>query len=642
MARPSDRHGSAYRTRVFLRDVLAWTLLLILATATAIGWHRWAHHRVLGAPSFEAGVKDARLAVLAYDRVVATPDGRHVDAERLRQQLEALRAAGFEPVTLSAVARFYQGRGTLPRRAVLLTFDHGYLSTVSAVDPVLRRLKWPAVMFVMTERQERRDPFFLYWPRLQRMVASGIWEVGSHGHLGHEPIVVDGAGSQGPFFIRRAWRAGQGREETWAEFAARLEADHRQAREILQRQLGRLVLAYAPPLRDVAVASLDPEVKVAYERTVDDHYAVAFVDDLFGVNDGAADRHRLQRRRVSLRLSAEELAQLLVHAIDDSPAPPYRPEPFAGVWVSAAGAAQRRGDEIVVTGPTRADLWRSGSEWMDDWVLEADVEVDGGQFWVLQQSPDLSEEWRWGGNERRTHLQRRRPAHNVETLVSFPARVQAGRRHHLKVVRRGAGLWVEWDGEPVAERPAFLPERWRGHVGLGAWGEDGPARLRVTNLRLEEIPYRVWPLDPWPGTDDVQAVAREAPSVAALSPLWLEAGGGALEEQPLDRDLLAILARRYGWEIVPTVRMSPGSDQGLEAWLPGAMRRAQKEGWAGLRLDVGALPDAARDRLAAIAHARRAARPQAPRLLVETTPSPPPTAAVADGVVTPALHEERR
>jgi hypothetical protein len=129
--------------------------------------------------------------------------------------------------------------------------------------------------------------------------------------------------------------------------------------------------------------------------------------------------------------------------------------------------------------------------------------------------------------------------------------------------------------------------------------------------------------------------------VAAISPLWLVAHERALDEQALDRDLLDILARRYGWEIVPTVRLRPGSERGLEAWLPGVVRRAEKEGWAGLRLDAAGLPGAVRARLVSLAAARRLARPRAGRLLVDGL-APPPAPTVADGSVTLPMAEERR
>src|SRR5262245_6834085 len=472
------RKRRALRARTFLGDVVAWLTLLTLGATAVLLWRHWAYRQLLS-PGPEAGVAEPLIVVLAYDRVVEQVDGRHVDREQLREQLERLRKDGFEPIGLETLTRFYRGElKTLPARSLLLTFDHGYLSTAEAVDPVLRELRWPAAMFVMTERQERRDPFFLYWPRLRRMAASGLWEFGSHGYMGHVPITVDAAGEEGPFFIRRAWLAADGRQEIGPEFAARVLRDQQVARATLEEQVGRPVLAYAPPIKDVAIASTDPEVFRAHEEAIDAFDSVAFVDDLFGVNDRFSDPRHLKRMRVMPRLSADMLSKRVAMALGETSklADAVRNAEFAPWrWVPRAGEMDQEGKTLVVHGPARADLWRAASQLCDEWALEAELQIEGGQLWVVQESSDLSEEWRWGGDGRATHLQRRRPASYAETLASFPVPIVPARMHRLKILRRGAGVWVEWDGKPVAERPAHLPDMSRGSVGIVVWGGGEPA-----------------------------------------------------------------------------------------------------------------------------------------------------------------------
>ncbi len=611
----------AYQTRTFLGDALAWLTLLALGAVAALSWHFWAYRPLL-ASAPEAGVADPLIVALAYGRVVERVDGRHVDRAQLREQLEALRRVGFEAIGLETLARFYRGEVTpLPPRSLVITFDHGYLSTADAVDEVLRELRWPAAMFVMTESQERRDPNFLYWPRLRRMAASGLWEIGSHGRMGHVPIAVDAAGNEGAFFSRRAWLA-EGREESGAEFAARALRDQQVARNTLEEQLGRPVLAYAPPLKDVAIASIDPEVVRAHETAVEAFHAIAFVDDLFGVNDRFSDSHHLKRMRVLPRWSGVVLEKRVAMALGETD---QDGELAPGRWVAGAGEASRKGDSLVVHGPARADLWRAASQLCDEWALEAEVRIESGQLWVVQESSDLSEEWRWGGDARATHLQRRQPASTAETLASFKVPIQPARMHRLKILRRGAGVWVEWDGKPISDRPAHLPGVSKGSLGLVAWGGGEPAKLTVKNPRFYELAYRARPLPARPSAAEVQAAIRDSPSLAALSPLWLEAGRDGLSEQPLDRDLLAILARRYGWEILPTLRLRPGADGAAGASrLGAALALAAEQGFAGLRIDTSGLPPQKRQEIDAWARAQET-RSQRLRLLVE--PATPRTLA---------------
>jgi hypothetical protein len=269
--------------------------------------------------------------------------------------------------------------------------------------------------------------------------------------------------------------------------------------------------------------------------------------------------------------------------------------------------AHLRERELLATGRARADLWRAGSSWAEDWVLEAELQIEGGQLWIVQQSGDLAEEWRWGGDERRTYLQRRRPGETVETLASFPATIAPGRRHRLRLIRRGTGVWVEWDGKPIAERPAYLPDRWRGNVGLVTWGGGEEARLSLTQVKFASFPYLTRAMGARPSAEEVQAAIREAGSLSALSPRWLEATRTGLQEQAVDKDLMAILSRRYGWEIVPTLRVRPGAEAGVGEWLPEAFARAKRDGWSGVRLDLEGLPDAAERELSAFSNQYHAA-----------------------------------
>lgn len=634
MSQAAARTAEALKTRTFLVDVLAWLLLLGAGVGGAFAWQRYEHRTVLAAPP-GPGVADPRLVVLAYDRVVSREDGRHVDAAQFRGHLAALARHGFHAVTLAAVQRFLADPvATLPAKAVLLTFDHGYLSTLDAVDPVLRERRWPALMFVMTERQERRDPFFLYWPGLAGMLDSGVWEIGSHGHQGHNPVVVDAQGDEGAFFLRREFLASAGREETWVEFAARVRGDHLKARELIQERLGRAVAAYAPPLRDVAVTSLDPEVHRVYEDVVRELYPVAFVDDLFGANDRSAEPHHLKRLRVSGRWEGEALAAYLERAIEAPGTAPSAGEERQHLWVAGTGNAQPRGPELVVRGPGRADLWRAGSQWTEDFTLEADVALDGGQFWVVQQASDLSEEWRWGGDERGTHLQRRRPAEGVETLASFAARVEPGRVHRLEVRRRGTGLWVVWDGAPVADRPVWLPDRFRGNVGLVCWGRGGPTSFRVRGLRFGAAEYRTRLVGGEPSEAEVQAAIADAPALSALSPLWLDVGAGTLRERPLDRELLSILSRRYGWEILPTARVAGAPGDRLRARVDRALAAAREAGFPGLRVEWSAPAESTSSLAAVAAEFERLAARRGLRVVVEGA-AQTADARVADGGLEP-------
>jgi peptidoglycan/xylan/chitin deacetylase (PgdA/CDA1 family) len=138
----------------------------------------------------------ARPLVLGYHAVSPTWRSQlAVPPAVLRSQLARLKARGYVGFTLSDAER-RRSDGTLPPRALVVTFDDGYASTLSAL-PVLAELGLPGTVFVVTGFVDSGEPLSwqgieewlaaetrdelrpLRWDDLESLAASG-WEVGSH------------------------------------------------------------------------------------------------------------------------------------------------------------------------------------------------------------------------------------------------------------------------------------------------------------------------------------------------------------------------------------------------------------------------------------------------------------------------------
>jgi len=535
------RTPQALRSRSFRADRIAWAVFLVGAVSLTAGTRAWLHRRVRNDGIQAGGTLDFRLPVLAYDRVAQGPGGAHFPAERLAEHLEALRAAGFEPVSLRRVAEAYQGESPLPERPVLLTFDGGHLSTYETVDPLLRALRWPAVMFVDTRLQERRDATYVYWDRLQRMVDSGVWDLGSMGQ--------------------------------WPEDANAVERELR----------GQRVLAVArgaaagPPAAHGAAPLL------------------AFENGVFGVNGARTDRQRLVRIHAPASWTGRELVERLTSSMAAPRADPDGaplPVPTAR-WVAGLGRVEVAGDGLVVRGEPRAEAWLAGGEWAGDFELEAEISPHQGVFWIVQQASRSRDQWRWGGTERTLYLEILRAGAPVHVLWQADLPFAPGSWHTVRVVKRGRGVWVEWDGRPLAGMPRVVPGRWDGYVGISTGTASEPGALALRNVRFAAVPYRVRAVSASPPQAEVQALLAEAPRIAAISPPALVQQGSALERRQADADVIAMVAARGAWDVLPTVQIA---DARLAADPSGAARLADlasSEGWAGLRLDGSRLPPAA-------------------------------------------------
>jgi peptidoglycan/xylan/chitin deacetylase (PgdA/CDA1 family) len=144
--------------------------------------------------------------------------------------MEALRRSGFQGVRLGDLLGAWEGRGTLPGRPVVLTFDDGFRNFLDHAAPVLKRLGFTATVFAVAgycggENNWPGQPPGI--PRLPLLSLSDLreldaagFEVGAHG-VTHAPL------------------ARLPRQEAEREIVG--------ARDILQEGLGRPVSVFAYP-----------------------------------------------------------------------------------------------------------------------------------------------------------------------------------------------------------------------------------------------------------------------------------------------------------------------------------------------------------------------------------------------------------
>jgi len=99
--------------------------------------------------------RDHAAVVLSYHRVGPPPPGSwetwfSIDEETFLGQLRDLVDHGWEPVGVDAFVAGLEDPGHLPRRAALLTFDDAFRTLGGTARACLRRLGYPAAVFVPT------------------------------------------------------------------------------------------------------------------------------------------------------------------------------------------------------------------------------------------------------------------------------------------------------------------------------------------------------------------------------------------------------------------------------------------------------------------------------------------------------------
>jgi peptidoglycan/xylan/chitin deacetylase (PgdA/CDA1 family) len=127
--------------------------------------------------------------VLCYHGVCPDPvDEWSVSPSQLREQM-AVVAGEFVPVTAEAVAAWARGEGSLPDRAVAVTFDDGYADVHDHAAPILAGFGIRGAAFVSPEFSDRAGPVpgvgyealrpIMGWREVRALRDAG-WTIGSH------------------------------------------------------------------------------------------------------------------------------------------------------------------------------------------------------------------------------------------------------------------------------------------------------------------------------------------------------------------------------------------------------------------------------------------------------------------------------
>lgn len=177
---------------------LALAVVLVAGLAGCGGAHPRSHHAGVGAQQVANGPPNAPaigptgvarvhptvpgpVPILMYHVIGYIPPGAPypdlwVSPELFARQMHALRIAGYHAVTLDAVLANWDHDAPLPSKPIVLSFDDGYAGQSRYAAPVLRRLGWPGVLYLVVHNLGHGG---ISARRVRGLIAGG-WELGSH------------------------------------------------------------------------------------------------------------------------------------------------------------------------------------------------------------------------------------------------------------------------------------------------------------------------------------------------------------------------------------------------------------------------------------------------------------------------------
>lgn len=544
----------------------AW-LMFFFILSLIIAWGVPLHYFIMRRVALrheDPGVRDQYTFVaLAYEGVSTSP--REVTPERFRRHLEALRTAGYNPISLADVHALYSEGAPLPRKAILLTFDHSRKSSYFDVRSVLARVGWPAVMFLWTKPIEDEDPAALRWPYIRTMLRSGIWEAGAQSHLGFERIVADSDGQQQNFMTSPRWLTDEMRFEDPQSFRERLRADHEYTRNLITARGGQAPRAFAFPYGDYGQyderAVLSRRINM---ELVGELYDLGFIHGFTALNTRYSDPRRLSRLLVQADWTAEELLDRLENAwprTQGFQAREARENPF--LWLQDWGVFSQDTRHVglsATSDTTGAKVWVNGSDLFDDFRSRFRLQLEQGQVgFYLRAAPDGERHIYLGIDHRgNVWLRQKHAGLPAFTLGSEKVNLQPNQPFELEIHLRGRHFYARLDGralfsEVITLRGATPP----GMLGLSVWDpQPGAAAVRLSRLEAEPFINRLVAWSPLPTRDQRLAawLHQHAVEHTHFAPPWLRVATRAQGEQPgWDAELFRDLAHTYDLRFTPEI-----------------------------------------------------------------------------------------
>jgi peptidoglycan/xylan/chitin deacetylase (PgdA/CDA1 family) len=137
------------------------------------------------------------VPILTYHSLDYSGAVTSVAPDDFREHMHILAERGFTGISLSALLDSWDGRGTLPPRPVVITFDDGFANVLEHAAPLLSGLGFRATIFVVSGRCGQTNDWptqvsgaprlpLLSWSDLGQMTAAGF-EVGAHS-VTHRPL----------------------------------------------------------------------------------------------------------------------------------------------------------------------------------------------------------------------------------------------------------------------------------------------------------------------------------------------------------------------------------------------------------------------------------------------------------------------
>lgn len=587
-------------------------------------------------PTVDRGPLDSyEFVALTYEGV--SDKETHVSPNQFKEHLDALIESGYNPITLAEIRAMYEDGEPLPRKAVLLSFDHSRRSSFFETRTPIRRTGWSAALFLWTRPIEDMDRATILWPYLRAMLRGGSWEVGAQSHDGFQKAHGADGEVLGNYLTSPIWLPDSGRYENFEEFYARLARDHERSISLIRDKLNVEPIAYAYPYGDFGqFRSTSSVIHAVNLALVENNYDLGFLTGNLAMNTRHSDPRRLNRLLVNPDWSGQDLVDRLERswpvadlAIDTQPAAEL---PWILDWGDSEQNLDGSVDLFASPQATGSKMWLAGSDLSRDFYAKIRFTLEHGQLdlymratpdsesyvylgldargdvWLRQLRPGEDDDYEENNNEQEVAtsdawLRQKEVTSERFTVASANVNIEPRREHTVEVYLRENMLFARIDDGPVFGQRAMLRGEQRpGMLGLSVWApEQGAARVKIRDVEFRR-PEKI--MLSWNGQDSTKDpymfkwVHDNAYRLTHISPKWLAVDSlGQVRQSDIDFDSYRLLSRINHLRIYPEINLI--DNMNLSSLRPQTVAtRAAMVDVDGVFLDMNSIQDPVQNRVA--------------------------------------------
>lgn len=243
--------------------------------------------------------------ILEEEERVPPFDRIGVNKLHLEEHFAWLKKNNYHVISVQDLINAQQGEKALPSKAVMLTFDDGFLSFYTRAMPLLKKFKYPATLAIvgnwLEQPTQQHGKPIMNVEQIREVMDSGLVEIASHSHDLHSSIPANPQGSMESAVTTRLYSSEYDEYENDENYRKRIFQEVEKSSERLLQIIGKRPRVMVWPYGEYNAIALEAAKISGMKLTM-------------GLNDGAntlADLSVMKRMMITDDPDIEHFAALV-------------------------------------------------------------------------------------------------------------------------------------------------------------------------------------------------------------------------------------------------------------------------------------------------------------------------------------------